>query len=43
MIDTKGKQIGKKTWKFDGTKVSGMAPDILRYEIDGKYGIAKVG
>ncbi len=43
LIDTKGNQIGKKTWKFEGTNVSGMAPDILKYRIKGKWGIAKVG
>lgn len=42
LIDTKGKQIGKKTWKFESTNVSGMAPDILKYRIKGKWGIAKV-
>lgn len=42
LIDTKGKQIGKKTWRFDRTVVSTNAPNILYYQIDDKWGIAKI-
>lgn len=42
LINTKGKQIGTKTWKFDRTSISGMTPDILKYKIGDKWGIAKI-
>ena len=42
LIDTKGKKIGTKTWKFDGTWVSNMTPDIIGYKKGEKWGIAKI-
>lgn len=42
LIDTKGKQVGKNTWKFDGTSITVTSPDVLKYKIGEKYGLAVI-
>lgn len=42
LINKKGEKVSSKTWEFEGTYVSNMTPDIVSYELNGRWGIAKI-
>jgi hypothetical protein len=42
LINKNGEKIGSETWKFEDTYICYETPDIVFYEQNGKWGIAKI-